>query len=69
MTNKHIGSSFDSFLEEEGTREEVNEQATKRVLAWQIEQAMKEQGITKKRHGEAHAHQPRPARPPAGPGE
>ncbi|ACA21251.1 hypothetical protein M446_7032 (plasmid) [Methylobacterium sp. 4-46] len=47
MTNKHIGSSFDSFLEEEGTREEVNEQATKRVLAWQIEQAMKEQGITK----------------------
>ena len=47
MKNPRIGSSFDSFLEEEGIREEVDVLAQKRVLAWQIEQAMKENGITK----------------------
>jgi antitoxin HicB len=43
----HSGSSFDSFLQEEGTRDHVEAVAIKRVLAWQIEQAMKEQPITK----------------------
>ena len=47
MNKKHIGSSFDSFLEEEGTLEESTEVAIKRVLAWQIEQAMKEKQLTK----------------------
>lgn len=47
MSNKHIGSSFDSFLEEEGTLEETTEVAIKRVLAWQIAQAMKEKKLTK----------------------
>src|SRR5436305_2903721 len=41
------GSSFDSFLEEEGIREEVEAVAIKRVLAWQLEQAMRKQQITK----------------------
>ncbi len=45
--NRHIGSSFDDFLKEEGLHEEVTAHAIKRVLAWQIERAMKEQGITK----------------------
>ena len=45
--NAHIGSSFSNFLKEEGLFEEVTAHAVKRVLAWQIEQAMKEQGITK----------------------
>jgi hypothetical protein len=45
--NPHIGSSFSDFLKEEGFYEEVTAHAIKRVLAWQIEQAMKEQGITK----------------------
>ena len=45
--NPHIGSSFESFLKEEGLHEEVSTHAIKRVLAWQIEEAMKEQGITK----------------------
>jgi hypothetical protein len=45
--NLHIGSSFSDFLKEEGIYEEVTAHAVKRVLAWQIEQAMKEQGITK----------------------
>jgi len=41
------GSTFDSFLEEEGIREEVEAVAIKRVLAWQLEQAMREQQKTK----------------------
>ncbi|HEX3881307.1 MAG TPA: helix-turn-helix transcriptional regulator [Stellaceae bacterium] len=45
--NPHIGSSFSDFLKEEGIYEEVTAHAIKRVLAFQIEQAMKEQGITK----------------------
>jgi antitoxin HicB len=43
----HSGSTFDSFLEEEGIREEVEAVAIKRVLAWQLEKAMKEQRKTK----------------------
>lgn len=43
-----IGSSFEDFLKEEGIYEEVTAQAVKRVLAWQIEQAMQAEGITKK---------------------
>jgi hypothetical protein len=43
----HSGSTFDSFLEEEGIREEVEAIAIKRVLAWQLQQAMREQQKTK----------------------
>jgi hypothetical protein len=46
-TNPHIGSSFADFLKEEGIFEEVTAHASKRVLAWQIEQAMQAQGLTK----------------------
>jgi hypothetical protein len=38
MTKKHTGSSFDDFLEEEGTQAETNAIAIKRVVAWQIQQ-------------------------------
>src|SRR6267143_6271016 len=44
----HSGSTFDSFLEAEGIREEVEAVAIKRVLAWQLEQAMREQQKTKR---------------------
>ena len=44
---QHIGSNFDDFLQEEGILEEVNAVAVKRVLTWQIAQAMKEQNLTK----------------------
>lgn len=47
MSKKHIGSSFDDFLEEEGLRDAAQVHAVKRVLAWQISQAMKAQGVTK----------------------
>jgi len=43
--NKHVGSSFDDFLKEDGTYEEVTAQSIKRVLAWQLEQAMEREGI------------------------
>jgi antitoxin HicB len=45
--NPHIGSSFDEFLKEEGIYEDVQTTAIKRVLAQQLEQAMKEQHLTK----------------------
>jgi hypothetical protein len=43
----HSGSTFDSFLEEEGIREEVEAIAIKRVLAWQLSEAMRKQQKTK----------------------
>jgi len=43
----HSGSTFDSFLEEQGIREEVEAVAIKRALAWQLEQAMRKQRKTK----------------------
>ena len=43
----HSGSTFDSFLEREGIREEVEAVAIKRVLVWQLSQAMLEQQKTK----------------------
>src|SRR5438045_9281968 len=43
----HSGSTFDSFLEEQGIREEVEAVDIKRVLAWKLEQAMRKQQKTK----------------------
>ena len=45
--NPHIGSSFDDFLAEEGILAETTAIALKRVLAWEIRKAMKEEGISK----------------------
>ena len=47
LKNKNIGSDFDDFLQEEGILEEVEVTAVKRVLAYQLDQLMKEQHITK----------------------
>lgn len=44
---EHSGSTFDSFLEEEGIREEVEAVAVKRVLAWQLAEAMRKKKMTK----------------------
>ena len=52
MGNKNIGSSFDDFLKEEGIYEETRDIAMKRVLVWQIAQAMKEQRISKSKMAE-----------------
>ena len=45
--NKHIGSSFDDFLDEEGLLEEATAVAIKRVLAWELDQAIKARNISK----------------------
>ena len=45
---KHDGSTFDSFLEEENLLEEVEAVAMKRVIAWQLLEAMKVKRVTKK---------------------
>jgi hypothetical protein len=45
--NKHLGSSFDDFLAEEGIYEEVTAVAWKRVLAWEVSEAMRKEGISK----------------------
>lgn len=47
MKNQNIGSNFDDFLAEEGMLEEATAVAVKRVIAWQIEQQMAAQKITK----------------------
>lgn len=47
MNEKHLGSTFDSFLEAEGLLEETEAVAVKRVLAFQISQAMEAQQLSK----------------------
>jgi hypothetical protein len=47
INEKHLGSDFDDFLEEEGLLEEVEAVAIKRVLAFQIARAMEERKLTK----------------------
>ncbi len=47
MSNKHKGSSFESFLEEEGILAETEAIAVKRVIAYQLEQEMKQSHISK----------------------
>ncbi|NRA87511.1 MAG: XRE family transcriptional regulator [Rhizobiales bacterium] len=47
MNEKNIGSSFDEFLAADGLLESVEEQAIKEIIADQIAQAMKDEGINK----------------------
>ena len=47
MKNEHLGSNFDDFLEEEGLRAEAEAAAIKRVIAFQIEQEMKQANLSK----------------------
>lgn len=46
-SHPNIGSSLDDFLQEEGILEEARLIAAKRVIAWQIAEQMKAQGLTK----------------------
>ena len=50
--NPHIGSTFESWLDERGLREEVTAAAIKSVIAEQIAAAMKERGLSKSRMAE-----------------
>ena len=42
-----IGASFAEFLDEQGIREDVENQAVKELIAEQISAAMKEEGLSK----------------------
>jgi len=50
--NKHLGSNFDDFLKQENIYTEVNEVATKRAIAYQVAQEMREQNISKTKMAE-----------------
>jgi antitoxin HicB len=45
--NRHVGSTLESLLEEDGTLVEADAAALKRVLAWQVQQAMAEKKLTR----------------------
>jgi len=47
MKNKHVGSAFDEFLQEEGLLAEAEATAVKRILARQIEKDMAASKLTK----------------------
>lgn len=47
MKERNIGSSFDSWLREEGIYESTTFNAIKRVLARQVAEAMKERNLSK----------------------
>jgi antitoxin HicB len=47
QTKSRIGSSFDDFLKDEGVYNEVETVAVKRVIAWQLEEAMKARRMSK----------------------
>ena len=55
MTKKKasIGSSFDDHLKEQGTLDETHAAAVKRVLAWQLEQAMAKEHMSKNQMAKA----------------
>ncbi len=46
--NPAVGSNFDQFLAEQGLLEGATAVAIKRVIAWQLAEAMKAEGVTKK---------------------
>ena len=45
--NHHIGGRFDDWLKEEGIYEETTNASIKKVVAWQIQQAMEQQKLTR----------------------
>ncbi len=45
--NPHIGSTFESWLDEQGIRQEVTGAAIKAVISLQLAEAMKQRGISK----------------------
>ena len=49
MNRKHMGSSVDDFLKDEGIFDEAQAQAVKEVVAWQLTRAMKKKKISKSR--------------------
>ncbi len=49
MSKKHVGSSLDDHLKDEGTFEEAQTLAIKEVVVWQLTDAMEKQSLSKAR--------------------
>jgi predicted XRE-type DNA-binding protein len=49
MSKKHVGSSLDDFLMEEGLFEEAQALAIKEVVVWQLTEAMEQRSLSKAR--------------------
>jgi antitoxin HicB len=47
LKNPHVGRDFESFLAEQGDLEEATALAVKRVLAWELTQAMKQGKVSR----------------------
>lgn len=45
--NNNIGSSFDDFLEEEGISAEVEVGAVKKIISYQLQDALDKENLTK----------------------
>lgn len=52
ILKENMNSDLDEFLIDDGTYEDVNDIAIKRVIAYQLEQEMKAQNITKTKMAE-----------------
>jgi hypothetical protein len=61
MSKKHMGSSVDDFLKEEGIFEEAQAQAVKEVVAWQLGHEKGEN--LEKQDGDASEDEPYASRP------
>ncbi|HEY0413655.1 MAG TPA: helix-turn-helix transcriptional regulator [Allosphingosinicella sp.] len=47
--NRHLGSTLDAFLQQEGVFEEFSARSIKEVLAWQLAEAMRERNISRRK--------------------
>ena len=47
MNNTSIGSSFDDFLEDEGLKEEIENGSIKKLIAYQMQEKLKNDHLTK----------------------
>ena len=47
MSKRNVGSSFDEFLAEEGLLQEATAVAVKRYIAYQLQQKMSEENLSK----------------------
>jgi DNA-binding phage protein len=50
---KQMGSTFNAFLQEQGIADDTNSLAIKRVIAWQLQEAMRQDGISKNQMAKA----------------
>ena len=47
IKDKNVGSTLENFLKDEGTYEEAQAAAIKRVISWQLAETMQKQHISK----------------------